>query len=245
MSSQRYEPFVGNLVGKLPREESTRTDLVRPLLTEGEAELVGRIACAVEYREDPTGRHPQRVGSIAALLGEALGWKSQRTHLLEHAAQLHDIGKIAVSERILLKPDRLTAEEFDTLKDHTTLGAQMLAGSRLPVLVMGREIALSHHERWDGGGYPRGTEGDAISEVGRIVAIADVFDALTHHRPYRKAFPLETTLELLRRERGRQFDPRVVDALLEIVGAARLEDLEPPVVCEEVENPPGREVAAP
>jgi putative two-component system response regulator len=136
--------------------------------------------------------------------------------LIRRAAPLHDVGKIAIPDSILLKPGKLTPEEFEQMKTHTTLGAKMLSGGRFPLLRRAEEIALTHHERWDGTGYMM-LQSEAIPIAGRIVAVADVFDALIHERPYKQAWPLKEAIEEIERQRGRHFDARVVDVFLEII----------------------------
>jgi putative two-component system response regulator len=137
--------------------------------------------------------------------------------LLRRAAPLHDLGKIGVPDSILLKLDRLTDDEFRTIKTHTQVGARILSGSSHPLLQLAEQIALTHHEHWDGTGYTPGVKGEAIPLVSRIVAVADVFDALTHARPYKPAWPVEEAVAEIERQRGRQFDPRVVDAFVEML----------------------------
>jgi putative two-component system response regulator len=175
-------------------------------------EILERLAVAAEFRDDDTQQHAWRIGRTCALLGERLGIPKHETELLRRAALLHDIGKIGISDLILLKPGRLTDEEFEIVKRHTTIGAQILADSTSPLLRLAREIALTHHERWDGRGYPQGRSGEETPLAGRIVAVADVFDALTHERPYKQAWPLEDAVTEVLAQAGRQFDPRVVDA---------------------------------
>ena len=136
--------------------------------------------------------------------------------LIRRAAPLHDIGKIGISDLILLKPGKLTDREFELVKTHTTIGAEILAGSQSPLLRLAQEIALTHHERWDGRGYPRGLAGDSTPLAGRIAAVADVFDALTHERPYKEAWPLETAVREILIQADRQFDPDVVEAFSEL-----------------------------
>jgi putative two-component system response regulator len=143
--------------------------------------------------------------------------------LLRQAAPLHDVGKIAIPDRILLKPGRLTAEEFEEMRTHTTLGAEMLARPGFPLLEMAAEIALTHHERWDGSGYPAGLAGGDIPLVGRIVAVADVFDALTNERPYKDAWPLADAVAEIRDQSHLQFDPAVVDAFLAVLPELQLD----------------------
>ncbi len=160
-----------------------------------------------------TGLHMQRVGSIAGRIAQAMGLPAQQVMLLEQAAPLHDVGKIGVSDTILLKPGRLTEEEFALMKQHTHIGAQILSGSSSSLLQMAEEIALYHHERWDGNGY-MGLQGEAIPLSGRIVSVADVFDALTHDRPYKKAWSVSAALAEIEKQSGHQFDAQVVAAFL-------------------------------
>ena len=175
-------------------------------------EVFERLALAAEYRDDDTHEHALRVGRTAGLLALQLGLPERQAGLLERAAPLHDIGKIGVSDLILLKPGKLTAQEYERMKEHTQIGAEILSNSRSQVLRLGAEIALTHHERWDGGGYPAGLTADQIPLSGRLVALADVFDALTHDRPYKQAWPLEAALDEIRASSGTHFDPNVVAA---------------------------------
>ncbi len=177
-------------------------------------EVLDRLAVAAEYRDDGTGEHARRVGRRAARTAAALGLPPALVELIGQAARLHDLGKIAVPDRILHLPARLSPEQFAIIRQHTTIGAQIVAGSRSRLLQIAEEIALSHHERWDGTGYPHGLAGEAIPISARIVAVIDVFDALTHDRPYKRAWPLADAVAEIRRQRARQFDPRVVDAFL-------------------------------
>jgi putative two-component system response regulator len=156
------------------------------------------------------------VGHTALLLAETLGLDCELTRQLELAAPLHDIGKIAIPDAILLKPGRLTPEEFAEIQRHPVIGAQMLEGSSSSLLALAQEIALNHHERWEGGGYPRGLAGKSIPLGGRIVALADVFDALTHARPYKRAWSVHDAVVEIKRQRGGQFDPALVEAFLSL-----------------------------
>lgn len=185
-------------------------------LEETQIQILGRLALAAEYRDDDTGEHTKRVGRMSAQIAQALGLPKAEVELIRLAAQLHDVGKIAIPDSILLKPGKLTNEEFEFMKTHTVLGAKMLSGGRFPLLQRAEEIALSHHERWDGTGYML-LQGEMIPVAGRIVTVADVFDALTSERPYKKAWPRNQAIEEIQHQRGRQFDPRVVDAFLEVV----------------------------
>lgn len=179
-------------------------------------ETLDRLARAAEYRDDDTGQHTQRVGRVAARLATVLGEPEEQVRLIRRAAPLHDIGKIGVPDSILLKPGRLTKEERATMQRHTRIGAEILSGSRFPLLQLAEEITLIHHEWWDGGGYPEGLMGEAIPLAGRIVAVADVFDSLTHERPYKDAWSVKEALNELQACSGSQFDPRVVEAMLRI-----------------------------
>jgi PAS domain S-box-containing protein/putative nucleotidyltransferase with HDIG domain len=181
-------------------------------LEESRLEMLRRLALAAEYRDDDTFEHTERVGHTAALLAEQLGLPATDLATLRQAAPLHDIGKLGISDTILLKPSKLTDEEFEQIKKHTVDGARILSGSSSDVLELAEQIALHHHERWDGHGYPNRLVGDAVPLCARIVAVADVFDALTHTRPYKHAWPVADALAEIHRNRGSQFDPAVVDA---------------------------------
>lgn len=181
-------------------------------LEKAQLETLQRLAQAAEYRDDDTGLHTKRVGNTAGRLAELLDFSPRQVELIIRAAPLHDVGKIGIADAILLKPGKLTDEEFDTMKRHAVIGARMLSGSSSPWLQLAEQIALSHHERWDGRGYPQGLEGEAIPLVGRIVTVADVFDALTHERPYKKAWPVADAAAEIQAQCGRQFDERVVKA---------------------------------
>jgi len=183
-------------------------------LEKAQLETLQRLALAAEYRDDDTGLHTRRVGLTAARIAEALGLPTDHVALILCAAPLHDVGKIGISDTILLKPGKLTDEEFATMRQHTVIGAGILSGSTSLWLQLAEEIAISHHERWDGKGYPNGLSGEDIPLVGRIVAVADVFDALTHERPYKKAWPVGEALAEIESQVGKQFDERVVKAFL-------------------------------
>ncbi len=181
-------------------------------LDESQIEILERLAQAAEFRDDDTGQHTRRVGQMAGLLAQTLGLDPCTVDLLRRTAPLHDVGKIGISDLILLKPGKLSSGEFDVMKSHTTIGASLLRGGRSKLVQMAQAIALSHHERWSGGGYPHGLVAGQIPVEGRIVAVVDVFDALTHERPYKEAWPLERAIEEIRSQSGRQFDPEVVAA---------------------------------
>jgi putative two-component system response regulator len=186
-------------------------------LEEARLEVVDRLALAAEYRDDSTGEHAKRVGRLAALIAGGLDLPEETVELIRLAARLHDMGKIAVSDSILAKPSTLTSDELEAMKMHTTVGGEILGRSRSDLLRMSEEIALTHHEWWDGSGYPAGLKGEQIPLTGRIVAVADVFDTLTHRQPSKPPWPLDRALAEFERLRGRHFDPQVVDAFLAVV----------------------------
>ena len=186
-------------------------------LEAAQQEMLERLAVAAEFRDTDTGEHTKRVGERAAAVALVLGWEAQTVEILRNAARLHDLGKIAVSDTILHKPGKLTLEEFETIKSHTTVGAKMLERTTSPLLQMAGVICLSHHEKWDGTGYPQGLGGENIPLEGRIVAVVDVLDALTSSRPYKRAWTLEEALEEIRTQSGRHFDPQVVEALFVVL----------------------------
>lgn len=196
--------------------ESRVTERTREL-EEARTEVLVRLARAAEFRDDQTGQHTVRVGRMATRLAQVLGLSPEAAELVGRAAPLHDVGKIGVPDAILLKPDRLDAAELAIMQRHTIIGANILAGSRSRLLQLAEEVALSHHERWDGGGYPHGIAGDEIPLSGRIVAVADVFDSLTHERPYKRAWTVRETLAEMETQSGAQFDPQVVEALFRVV----------------------------
>ena len=195
-------------------------------LEESQLEVVTRLAVAAEYRDDVTGEHTRRVGRNAAALAYALGWLEDEVQLIYSAARLHDVGKIGISDTVLLKPGKLTEEEFAHIRTHTTIGARILSSGRSKLLKMAEEIALCHHERWDGTGYPLGIGGTDIPMSARIVAVADVLDALTHTRPYKEAWSLEEALAEIERQSGHHFDPEVVEACLNIFTHTTLNKVE-------------------
>jgi hypothetical protein len=175
---------------------------------------------AVEFRDEDTGAHIERIGRFSTLLAEQIGMEEEFCLRMVHAAPLHDVGKVAIPDAILLKPGRLTAQERAIVETHAEEGHRLLKGSSSAILDLAATIALSHHEKWDGSGYPRGVQGEAIPIEGRIVAIADVFDALTSDRVYRKAFAVEEAVAMMRSERGKHFDPVLLDAFLEVLGSS-------------------------
>jgi putative two-component system response regulator len=180
-------------------------------LTRASLEIVVRLARAAEYRDELTGEHVLRVSYYADTIGRHLNLAESVVGLLLRATPMHDIGKIGVPDQILLKPGPLTADEWALMKEHPDIGGRILAGSEFDVIRVGEVIARTHHEQWNGGGYPRGLRGEDIPIAGRVVALADVFDGLTSRRPYKDALSIERSFDLIRSGRGAQFDPSVVD----------------------------------
>jgi response regulator RpfG family c-di-GMP phosphodiesterase len=180
-------------------------------LDDAHLDTLERLALAAEFRDDETGRHTERVGEAAAVLAAALGLPDEEVFLIRRAAPLHDVGKIGVPDAVLRKPGPLTESEWVTMKEHTTIGARILSGGRSRVVRLAEQIALSHHEHWDGGGYPEGLAGDGIPLAGRIAMVADVFDALSSERVYRGAWGVHRVLDYIRSHAGRRFDPRIAN----------------------------------
>jgi putative two-component system response regulator len=189
---------------------------------DGRAEAFRLVAIQAEYRADHSSQHVERVAGTAAAIAERLGLGTEQVRLMREAAALHDVGNLAIPDAILLKPNKLTEVEYELVKTHTTLGARLLSESGSRVLQMASVIAAAHHERWDGTGYPAGLAGEDIPLAARVVAVADVFDALTHDRPYKSLWPVEQAISEIQQGAGTQFDPRVVDAFLETLAHADL-----------------------
>ena len=194
------------------REIETRERTRMAELEAARLEVVERLARAGEFRDDETGEHTRRVGTTSALLASAAGMDPATARAIGLAAPLHDIGKIAIPDAILLRRQRLRPEEILVMQQHTVIGARMLDGSTSRLLNLARDIALTHHERWDGAGYPAKLSGEDIPVAGRIVALADVFDALTHRRPYKDAWSIEAAVDEITLQSGTQFEPAIVDA---------------------------------
>jgi len=185
-------------------------------LKQASLETIFRLCKASEYKDEDTGAHIKRMSNYSAAVARSLGLKEKNVERILYAAPMHDIGKIGIPDKILLKPGKLDPQEWEIMKQHTVIGGQILEGATLMYLPLARIIAMSHHEKWDGTGYPRGLSGKDIPLVGRIVALADVFDALTTQRPYKQAFSVEKSFGIIREGRGTHFDPRVVDAFFSI-----------------------------
>jgi response regulator RpfG family c-di-GMP phosphodiesterase len=188
-------------------------------LRDTQLEVIRRLGAAVESRDHETGEHISRMSALCHELALAAGMDAREADLLGHASAMHDIGKMGIPDRILQKPAKLDADEWETMKTHTTIGAHILAGSRAPLIQMAETIALTHHERWDGSGYPNGLAGEEIPLIGRIASICDVYDALISERPYKSAWPADEALAEIARVSGAQFDPELVAKFLELMGA--------------------------
>lgn len=203
----RYlEQLVAERTGELERNNRQ--------LEETHLVMLQQLGRAADYRDNETGMHIMRVGNFSKLLGLAAGFPESQAELLMYASMMHDIGKIGVPDHILLKPGKLTAEEFDVIRKHPEIGAEIIGEHDAEVLKMAKQIALGHHEKWNGQGYPYGLSGTDISVVARIVAIVDVFDALTCIRPYKRAWPIKDALELIEKEAGQHFDPELARLFL-------------------------------
>ncbi|MBK1693173.1 two-component system response regulator [Chromatium weissei] len=186
-------------------------------IRETRLKVVQRLGRAAEYRDNETGRHILRMSHSSALLARHLGWNEEQCEMMLHASPMHDVGKIGIPDRILLKPGKLTPDEWQIMQTHATIGGDILSGDNSELLKMAREIALTHHEKWDGSGYPLGLAENAIPISGRIVALADVFDALTSERPYKKAWKVDAAIDFIREQTGKHFDPAIVAIFLQLV----------------------------
>lgn len=219
-ASAQMERLVADF-GRMYRE---RNDALREV-AQAHHDALLRLSRAAEFRDDDTGVHIVRIGFLAWALALRLGRPPEWCLLLRQAAPMHDIGKIGVPDQVLKKPGSFTLEERAMMNEHSRIGAEILGRSRIPLFQLAAEVALTHHERWDGGGYPARLAGDAIPLSGRIVAVVDFFDALTMDRCYRPAFPDDRALAMLAEQRGRAFDPQVVDTFIEHADAlGRLRD---------------------
>ncbi|HEC16794.1 MAG TPA: bacteriohemerythrin [Sedimenticola sp.] len=198
----------------LNRNLQLRAEINRIRLQKAQLDILHKLVAASEFRDNETGEHIKRMSQYSVVIGRRIGLGDDQLELLEQSAPMHDIGKVGIADEILLKPGRLTAEEFTAMQQHTLIGARILSGSH-PLIEASRQIALSHHEKWDGSGYPKGLAGEDIPLFGRICALADVFDALTTKRPYKDAWPLEKALSCIKEDAGTHFDPALVDALLD------------------------------
>ncbi|MCG5500326.1 HD-GYP domain-containing protein [Ectothiorhodospira lacustris] len=216
-----------------------RTDEIRRT----RLQVVQRLGRAAEYRDNETGYHILRMSHTCELLARHLGWSHAECERMLHASPMHDVGKIGIPDQILLKPGKLTPEEWSIMQSHATIGGDILSGDESELLNLAREIALTHHEKWDGSGYPLGLAGEEIPVSGRIVALADVFDALTSERPYKKAWPVQDALDLIRDSSGSHFEPRLTAVFFKLVPeilAIRDRFAEPPSPASEPHSSTGR-----
>lgn len=218
LEARHFHGLLAEQNERLEEKVAARTEQ----LERAQIEMLVRLAKAAEFRDDETGEHILRVSQTTALIARELGMDAERVELLLRAARLHDVGKIGIPDGILLKPRALTDAEYAVVRTHTTIGADLLSGGSTPLIQMAEVIARTHHERWDGTGYPQGLEGEEIPLEGRILAVADAFDALTHDRAHRRAVTMRTAVEEIVAHRGRQFDPQVVDAFLAIEARGEL-----------------------
>lgn len=186
-------------------------------LEDARIEILERLSLVAEFRDDSTNQHTERVGELAGLLARTMGQSDDEVQLIRRAAPLHDIGKVYVADGILLKPERLSVDEMSTMQAHAAVGARILSGSSVPLLQLAEEIAISHHEWWDGTGYPNKLQGEDIPLSGRILAVVDTFDALTHARPYKQAWTFEAAIEEIKAQSGNHFDPQVVKAFVDVM----------------------------
>lgn len=185
-------------------------------LNESYLDTIRCLVLASEFKDGETGNHLRRIGQYSVLIADKMGVAGKDIESLRYAAPMHDIGKVGIPDRILTKKGKLSRSEFALMKTHTLIGARILAGSNSDILQMAYNIAISHHEKWNGRGYPCSLKGNDIPLEGRIVALCDFFDALTSNRPYRNAFPADTVIDMIKKERGRHFDPRIVDIFLSL-----------------------------
>jgi len=213
---------------ELKRHNDTLEQRVRERtrqLAEVQLEILNHLAIVSEYQDDDSIQHTQRIGALAARVARNLGQTEDQVELIRLAAPLHDIGKVGVPNHILLKSDKLMPSEFEIMRSHTTVGGEIFAKSKFPLLQLARQIALYHHERWDGLGYPQKLKGDQIPLPARIVAVVDAFDALTHGRPYKKAISFQQARTEIRAQAGSQFDPKVVEVFLKSITAEVFQEI--------------------
>jgi putative two-component system response regulator len=214
-----YNDLMSNYRKELETEVALRTEELKQALEKIKAaslETIYRLSRAAEYKDKDTGAHIQRMSLYSAALARSMGLEEKMVETILYAAPMHDLGKIGIPDSILLKPGSLDAAEWEIMKQHSAIGGEILKGSEAEFIRMGETIALTHHEKWDGSGYPKGLRGIEIPIAGRIAAIADVFDALTSRRPYKEPFSVERSLAIIEEGRGVAFDPEVVDGFFAI-----------------------------
>jgi len=201
----------------LEQEVRDRTEDIR----NREQQIALHLISASGYRDEETGQHIKRIGLYGAILARKMGWSQEKIDYMRVAGPMHDVGKIGIPDEILRKPGKLTPEEFEIIKQHPQIGAKILEDSGIPLLQMAHDIALYHHEKWDGSGYPHGLKRDEIPESAQIVALVDVYDALSNDRVYRAAFPEEKVLSIMQEGKGCHFNPLIFESFLEVLPALR------------------------
>jgi len=201
---------------ELVENRTAQLEQANNMLRTASLDTIYRLSIAAEYRDQDTGSHILRMSHYTAAIARKLGLDGDLVESIMYAVPMHDIGKIGIPDRILLKPGKLTPEEFGVMKRHTTIGVTILSNSEAEFIRLAETIALNHHEKWDGSGYPNGLKGTEIPMVGRISAVSDVFDALTTKRPYKEAFPVDRSLDIMRDGRGSHFSPEAIDAFFDV-----------------------------
>jgi len=216
---KQYYDHMRDYRDKLESDVHQKTRLLREALEKlkrASLDTIFRLSSAAEYKDEDTASHIIRIGHFAALVARRLGLNDRTVETILYASPMHDIGKIGIPDRVLLKPGKLDAGEWKTMKEHTLIGRRILKDSNSDLIKMAEITAVSHHEKWDGSGYPEGLKGAEIPQEGRIVAVADVFDALTSKRPYKEPFPLDRSFAIIEENRGSHFDPEIVDAFFSL-----------------------------
>jgi putative two-component system response regulator len=214
-----YNSLMSDYRKELEAEVAGRTEELKQAMGKIKAaslETIYRLSMAAEYKDKETGAHIKRVSLYSAAIARRMGLDQETIETILYAAPMHDVGKIGMPDRILMKPSKLNPEEWDIMKQHTVIGAKILKGSDAEFIRMGEMIALDHHEKWDGSGYPNGLNGLEIPVASRIVSVADVFDALTSNRPYKETLSVETAMDIVREGKGSYFDPEVTDAFFAV-----------------------------
>jgi putative two-component system response regulator len=196
------------------RKAHEKLQTTHDALHESYLDTIHRLVLAAEYKDEDTGDHIIRMSKYCALIAEKLGLSDDQMHNILSATPMHDIGKVGIPDKIIMKPGKLTHKEFEIIKTHIITGAKILEGSKSEILRIGQKIAISHHEKWDGTGYPLGIAGTQIPFEGRIVALADTFDALTSRRPHKSPYPIEVAIKIILKDRERSFDPAIVDVFM-------------------------------
>ncbi|MFA5859516.1 MAG: HD domain-containing phosphohydrolase [Elusimicrobiota bacterium] len=220
LATKEYSDYLLTHANELENKVNERTKELQDALANIDKlhqDIINRLLRAAEFRDDETGKHILRVSKYSRLIAQELGWEGLKLDMLEQASPMHDVGKIGIPDNILLKPTKLLPEEFEIMKKHTIIGARILAGSSFPLIQMAQEIALTHHEKFDGSGYPQGLKGKEIPIVGRIAAIADVYDALISRRPYKPALENKKAVEIIKVSVGTHFDSHVAEAFFSVI----------------------------